>query len=244
MELNADLGESWYDKQVGNDSALMPYLDACNIACGFHGGDALTLQRTIDLAIEYGVVIGAHPSFPDRKQFGRCPMKLESERLRAILLYQVAAIQGMVKAAGGRLHHVKPHGALYHFANHDAEAAGLITEVMIALNIPILYGPPAGELRKSASAAGLLYYAEAFVDRRYEADLRLRSRQFPDAVIDTTEESIIQVTEMLHHGQVRTIDGKLHPIDADTLCLHGDQDGAVSKAVAIRKLLDATPLRE
>ena len=243
MELNADLGESWYTQRVGKDAALMPYLDACNIACGFHGGDALTMQRTVALALETGVAIGAHPSFPDRKNFGRAPMDPELDTLRAWLLYQVSALQGMVRAAGGKLRHLKPHGALYHYANRREDVAAVVVETMVKCDIPILYGPPTGELRKAAAAADKLFYAEGFVDRRYEDDLQLRSRSLPGACIDEVGDAEEQVRMMVEEGHVKTVTGRTLPIDVDTLCLHGDHSGAGEKAMAVRRVLDTIPPR-
>ncbi|PPK84386.1 UPF0271 protein [Neolewinella xylanilytica] len=242
MELNADLGESWYERQIGDDAALMPYLDACNVACGFHGGDALTMQRTIDLALEHGVSIGAHPSFPDRKHFGRSPRQPATDQLRAWLVYQVAALQGMVQAAGSRLHHLKLHGALYHYANRETAAAEALVSVMKALEVPILYGPPNGALKEVATAANLLFYAEGFVDRRYEDNLDLRSRHHADAAIESVEEAVEQV-RLLLDGRVRTVNGEVRTITVDTMCVHGDHPGAADKARAIRRALDATLLR-
>ncbi|MGB3799339.1 MAG: 5-oxoprolinase subunit PxpA [Lewinella sp.] len=242
MELNADLGESWYDNTVGDDSALMPYLDACNIACGFHGGDALTMQRTIDLALEYGVTIGAHPSFPDREHFGRRHVDLDPDRLYASLLYQVAALKGMVLAAGGRLHHLKAHGALYHFTNRDTLAAECLVSVMTALDVPVLFGPPIGELRKAATAAEVLFYGEGFADRRYESPFLLTPRDQPNACIDDVSGAIEQVRLMREAGLVETPDGKVR-LDVDTICIHGDHAGAAVKARAIRELLDTIPPR-
>ena len=239
MELNADLGESWYTHRIGNDAALMPYLDACNIACGFHGGDARTLQQTVALAMEYGVAIGAHPSFPDRKNFGRSAMEPDPATLHAWLLYQVSALQGIVRVAGGKLRHLKPHGALYHYANLREEAAGTVVRVMVECDIPILYGPPTGELRKAAASADRLFYAEGFVDRRYEDDLQLRARSLPGACIEDAAETEEQAKMMVGKGHVRTASGRTVPIDVDTLCVHGDQPGAVEKARTVRDVLDA-----
>ncbi|WP_116108240.1 5-oxoprolinase subunit PxpA [Lewinella sp. IMCC34191] len=240
MELNADLGESWYDRIIGDDRGLMPYLDACNIACGFHGGDALTIQHTIDLALENGVTIGAHPSFPDRQNFGRKYLDLGVDRLRASILYQVAALQGMVFAAGGKLRHLKAHGALYHFTNRDATAAKTLVGVMTDFDIPVLFGPPAGELRKAANAKGILFYAEGFADRRYDSNLQLVSRNSPESSIASIDEAVEQVSMMRNEGVVRSVQGSVYPIEVDTICLHGDHAGAVEKAMAIRALLDTT----
>ena len=241
--LNADLGESWYDRRVGDDAALMPYLDLCNVACGFHGGDALTMQRAIALAEKHGVRIGAHPSFPDRVNFGRRVMELDPQRLEAIILYQVSALQGMVMALTKQeIYHLKPHGALYHYANQHAAAAWSIAEVMIKLGIPHLVGPPDGELRKAATAAGLEYLAEGFADRRYLPSLHLRPRSEEGACMVEVAEAVEQA-RMLAAGQVRTTDGATYPLVIDTLCLHGDHAGVEQRAQAIRAVLGPTPHR-
>ncbi|WP_420459936.1 5-oxoprolinase subunit PxpA [Neolewinella sp.] len=240
--LNADLGESWYDRQIGDDAGLMPYLDLCNLACGFHGGDALTMQRTIALALEHGVKIGAHPSFPDRANFGRQVMELPADQLEALLLYQVAALQGMTWAAGAAasLHHLKPHGALYHYANAHPLAAGAVAGVAAKLGIPHLLGPPTGELRRAVDAEGLAFLAEGFADRRYDPSLHLRPRTETDACIDGVAEAVEQAL-LLARGQVRTTDGSSRELQIATLCLHGDHAGAVERARAIREALDAIP---
>ncbi|MBB4077511.1 UPF0271 protein [Lewinella aquimaris] len=241
--LNADLGETWYDQQVGNDEEIMPYLDACNIACGFHGGDALTMLNTVKLAVHHGVAIGAHPSFPDRKNFGRLPMHLSPEVLHATLLYQISALAGMVKlVTGSGLHHVKPHGALYHYADKEAVAAGVLARVISDLGIPALFGPPWGELEKAAEVAGLSYFSEGFVDRRYEPSLLLRSRTKRDATIDDVAAAAEQAG-LLASGRVRATDGNLYPIAVRTLCVHGDHAGAAERARAVRRTLDAIPPR-
>ncbi|NJB85736.1 UPF0271 protein [Lewinella marina] len=240
MELNADLGESWYARKVGDDTGLMPFLDACNVACGFHGGDALTMVRAIDLALRHGVAIGAHPSFPDRKHFGRRSLDLPVDHLRALLLYQVSALDGMVRAAGSSLTHLKPHGALYHYADRHRPAAAAIVQVMEQLQVPTLYGPPGGELSAAADMAGLQFYAEGFVDRRYEPDLRLRSRDLPGASIDDPAEAAEQARALLREGRVMASDGQRYPLRVRTLCLHGDHPGAVDRARAVRMVLDRT----
>ena len=221
----------------------MPFLDACNIACGMHAGDALTMQRAIDLALEHGVAIGAHPGYPDRQNFGRQPMDLELGRLEALLVYQIGALHAMVLRSGGRLHHVKPHGALYHRANADPEIADLVACVTADLDIPMLYGPPQGELRRAAAARDRLFYAEGFADRRYAADLSLVPRTSDAACLDDVTEVIEQVTS-LRRGEIRTVDGELKILDIDTLCIHGDHSGAPDRAAAVRKYLDATLPRQ
>jgi UPF0271 protein len=237
MNLNADLGESWYKNTVGNDHELMPLLDSCNIACGFHGGDAYTLLKTIELALEHGVAIGAHPSFADRKNFGRKRLDVDDEMLYAQLLYQVSALQGMVESIGEELHHLKPHGALYHYANEHPAAAQSVAIVAAELEIPIIYGPPKGYLRDFAEAEGLEFWAEGFVDRAYEPTLHLRARSQAGAILESQEATRAQ-TQNLLIGEVVATDGNTYPLDVQTICIHGDHEGAVARAKIIRKILN------
>lgn len=237
MDLNADLGESWYAKRVGNDAELMPLLDSCNIACGFHGGDAATLRDTIELALEHNVAIGAHPSFPDRKHFGRRPMDVPAPDLYALLLYQVSALKGMVEAAGGTLHHLKPHGALYHYLNGSIGGADALARVAIALKIPIIYGPPTGQLSLMAHLHELDFWAEGFADRAYEPSLHLRSRQKEGAILASPEAVTEQVRLLVSEKAVVATDGKQYPLAVQTLCIHGDHPGAVNRARRVRELL-------
>jgi len=238
MNLNADLGESWYQQKVGNDAELMPLLDSCNIACGFHGGDAYTMLKTIELAQEHGVLIGAHPGFADRKNFGRKRLELEDETLYAQLMYQVSALKGMVESYGEDLHHLKPHGALYHYANEHPAAAQSVAIVAIQLGIPIIYGPPQGYLRAFAEEEGLEFWAEGFADRAYEPNLSLRSRNLPGAILNGTDLARTQVQRIVERREVVATDGKAYSLDVQTICLHGDHDGSVERAQAVRKVLD------
>jgi len=238
MNLNADLGESWYDKKVGNDRELMPLLDSCNLACGFHGGDAYTLLKSIELANEYSVAIGAHPSFADRKGFGRKRLEVDDEVLYAQLLYQVSALKGMVESLGEELHHLKPHGALYHYANEHPATAQAVAIIAAELAIPVVYGPPEGYLRVYAEAEGLEFWAEGFADRAYEPNLSLRARSKPGAVLEDPDLARAQVQGMVERKQVVATDGKLYPLDVQTICIHGDHAGAVARARAVRRVLD------
>lgn len=238
MNLNADLGESWYQQKVGNDAELMPWLDSCNIACGFHGGDAYTMLKTIELAQEHGVAIGAHPGFADRKNFGRKRLEPEDEVLYAQLLYQVSALKGMVESYGETLHHLKPHGALYHYANEHPAAAQSVAIVAAQLDIAIVYGPPQGYLREFAEAEGLEFWAEGFADRAYEPNLSLRSRGLDGAVLADPEQARAQVQRMVERKEVVATDGQAYPLSVRTICIHGDHEGAVDRAQAVRKVLD------
>ncbi|OAV44886.1 5-oxoprolinase subunit PxpA [Lewinella sp. 4G2] len=239
MILNADLGESWYQHSVGNDAVLMPFLDSCNVACGFHGGDALTMRKTIELALKDGVQIGAHPSYPDRKHFGRRKLAVDLPTLSALLDYQVAALAGMTLVMGGQLKHIKPHGALYHEAafGEDDGVAQCIVATAVNFGGLDVYGPEGSHLEDAAKAAGLSFIAEGFVDRRYARFNHLVPRSEPNAVLHSTEECVAQALD-LARGQVQLPDGNNGRVNVQTLCLHGDHDGAAERAAAIRRALD------
>jgi len=238
MELNADLGESWYTNTVGNDAELMPLLDSCNVACGFHGGDAYTMLKTLELAREHGVHIGAHPSFADRKHFGRKRLNVDDEVLYAQILYQVGALKAMTESIGESLHHLKPHGALYHYANEHAATAQSIAIIAATLEIPVIYGPPVGFLHDFAVAEGLEFWPEGFADRAYEPTLQLRARHQPGAVLEDPDLAGTQVQRMVERREVVATDGKAYPLDVRTICIHGDHEGAVERARAVRKVLN------
>lgn len=238
LNLNADLGESWYGQQVGDDARLMPLLDSCNIACGFHGGDALTLRHTIELALKHKVAIGAHPSFPDRKHFGRKRMELPEDRLEAMLLYQVGALRAMAESHGTNLHHIKPHGALYHYLNDTPAAADALVRVASTLDINLIYGPPTGALRTAAAAAGITFWGEGFADRTYTPTLHLRARHLPNATIEAPAAAARQVRLMATEQCVIAQDGRKHTLSVETVCIHGDHPGAIARARAVRGVLD------
>ena len=183
IDLNADVGEGFGPWPMGADEALIPIVSSVNVACGFHAGDPLVIDRTIRLALESGAAVGAHPGYPDREGFGRRDLAMSAEELEAAVLYQVAALAGMVAAAGGRLRHVKAHGALYNRAALDPAVAEPIASAVRRVSADlILVGPPGSALLRAGSDAGLKVAAEGFADRVYEADGSLRSRRLPGAV--------------------------------------------------------------
>lgn len=238
IDLNCDMGESWYDRQVGQDRAIMPLISSCNLACGFHGGDALSLQRTIGWALAANVAIGAHPSYPDRKYFGRRELSLPLENLSALLQYQIAALQGMVIQQGGQLQHLKAHGALYHRAASDPELANTLAQLARDFSIPILFGPPHSALASAAKEQGLDFAAEGFIDRTYEADLRLRSRQLAGAILEDPSQAAAQALQLAADGQIRDNHGQLHDLVVQTLCVHGDHPQSLAILRAVRNSLD------
>jgi UPF0271 protein len=222
IDLNCDMGEG-----AGNDEAIMPYISCANIACGFHAGNASTMNATVDLAIKYGVAIGAHPSFYDIEGFGRREMLLSGKEIYEIIVYQVAALAGFVNIKGHKLHHVKPHGALYNMAAKDAGQAEAIVAAVKDLDPDlVLYGLSGSELIRAGKKAGLRTCSEAFADRTYQNDGSLTSRKQPGAIITDFAKSVEQVMTMISEKRVRTVSGEMISIEADTICIHGDHEGA------------------
>ncbi|MDR9418018.1 5-oxoprolinase subunit PxpA [Gracilimonas sp.] len=238
IDLNCDLGEFYgiYDEK--RDSQIMPYITSCNIACGFHSGDPVTIAKTINLAMKNEVAIGAHPSYPDLQGFGRRVMNLSAEELEDCVLYQVSALKGMTESFGGELHHVKPHGALYnHASQNESTAIGIVKAIVRVKKDMLLYAPAESVLSEVAEDAGLRVRKEVFADRRYENDLSLRSRKLEGAVIEQKEQVLKQIAAFLD-GMVYTYDGLDLPIEAETICLHSDTEGAAELAKEINEFLN------
>lgn len=234
MDLNADLGEGM------DDAAILPFLTSANVACGLHAGGPLVMDRTVALALERGVRVGAHPSYADRENFGRTAQQLSREEVRALVLYQVAALDGLVRARGGSLSHVKAHGALYNQAAKDAGLAAAVADAVRAFRRDLLVVGLAGSAQiEAARAAGLNAAGEAFADRRYLPDGSLMPRSRPGAVLDDPAEVAEQALTIARDGFAVASDGSRVRIDAQTLCLHGDTPGAVRMAQAVRERLEA-----
>ena len=234
VDLNCDCGESFGDWPMGRDAELLPLVTSANIACGFHAGDPVVMQRTIALAMQHGVAIGAHPGFPDLQGFGRRNMQLSATEVYDMVMYQISALQGMVQAAGGVLHHVKPHGALYNMAAKDKQLATAIAQAVASLDQKLmLYGLSGSAIVEAGLEAGLRTCSEVFADRRYEADGSLRSRRLPDALITDPQEAAQQALDMVLEGKIKAIDGREVSLKAETICLHGDGAHAVELAKEI-----------
>jgi 5-oxoprolinase (ATP-hydrolysing) subunit A len=217
-DLNCDMGEG-----IGNEEALMPYIISANIACGYHAGDEATMHRVILLAQQYGVAIGAHPSFPDKENFGRTEMQCTPEQVYGWVSEQINAFKKVADACGAPVHHVKPHGALYNMAAKDAALAKAIAQaVKDADKSLVLYGLSGSCLISEGTAAGLQTAAEVFADRTYQEDGSLTPRSQPGALITNEEQAVQQVLQMIQKGSVTTITGKHIPIVAQTVCIHGD----------------------
>lgn len=235
VDLNSDLGESFGSWKMGNDAQILPVVSSANIACGFHAGDPLGILNTLKHAVQLGVNIGAHVAYPDLVGFGRRNMDLSRDELIADVLYQVSALDGLAKVAGSKVNYVKPHGALYNtIASNAAQAAAVIDAIRMynpALVLVALAGSP---LVAQAKAAGLTVVSEAFADRAYNSDGSLVSRRLAGAVLHDTDFVAKRVVSMLKNGGVDSIDGVFTPIQADSICLHGDTDGALEMSAAIK----------
>lgn len=228
VDINCDLGESYGAYKMGNDEEVMKYITSANIACGFHAGDPTIMHKTIDLACKHNVAIGAHPGFPDLNGFGRREMNVTQREVYDLMVYQIGALQAFVKAAGTTMHHVKPHGALYNMAAKDRGIAEAICQAVVAVAPEaILYGLSGSELVKEGSAQGLVTAQEVFADRTYKHDLSLTSRKENTAVIQDYETLFAHVLRMVKNGVVETTERSSVPIQADTICIHGDNNQAL-----------------
>lgn len=240
VDLNCDMGESFGAWKMGNDAALMDYVSSVNIACGFHAGDALIMRETVETAVKKNVAVGAHPSFPDLQGFGRREMKMSPSEVFDIVLYQVSALNGICKAVGTTLHHVKPHGALYNQAAKDAKLAEAIAEAVFALDKNlILYGLSGSHLISEAEKIGLQTASEVFADRTYQKDGSLTPRSENDALITNTKQATEQVLQMIKDKCVTATNDEQIPIRAETICIHGDGEHALEFAREIRQNLKA-----
>jgi UPF0271 protein len=235
VDLNSDLGESFGSWKMGNDDQILPVVTSANIACGFHAGDPLGILKTVRKAVELGVTIGAHVSYPDLVGFGRRNMDLSRDELIADVLYQISALDGLAKVAGSTVQYVKPHGALYNTIAYDQVQAAAVIDAIKMYNPDLVLVALAGSnLVLQARAAGLSVVSEAFADRAYNSDGSLVSRRLAGAVLHDSAFVANRVVAMLKNGGVESIDGVFTPIQADTICLHGDTDGALEMSAAIK----------
>ncbi len=232
IDINCDLGEG-----CANDAELMKFISSANIACGYHAGDADTMQKTVDLAIEEGVFIGAHPGYPDRENFGRTAMEMTPKVVHQMVTDQLSVLNEITRSAGGRLNHVKPHGALYNQSAIEPElAAAIANAVQDFDNDLILFGLSGSVSITEAAKLGLRTASEVFADRTYQTDGTLTPRSRPDALIRDTDKAVTQVLDMIKYGRVRSVDAIMIPIVAETVCIHGDGKKAVEFARLINRL--------
>ena len=246
IDLNSDVGEGYGAWPGGPDEALMPLLTSANVACGFHAGDPTILRRTCALAQEFGCVIGAQVSYPDLAGFGRRFIDMDPVHLADEVIYQIGALQALATVAGTRVSYVKPHGALYNtIAHHPVQAQAVIDAIRaVDPTLPVMVLPDS-EIQRLADAAGLRTVVEAFADRAYNPDGSLVSRSLPGAVLLDPAAVTEQVLRLAGDRQVRTVDGSLLTVSAESICLHGDTPGAVVLAALVRAALQGAgiPIR-
>jgi len=251
IDINCDMGESFGRYDLGRDSEVIAHITSANLACGFHASDPQIMDRTLALAQEHGVAVGAHPGYLDLRGFGRRKLDCDPEEIRTDLIYQAGALAALARSRGLRLQHVKPHGALYNTAAGDEKTARAICAGLAAydpeLVLVALAGPGGRVIRAMAEEHGLKVAREAFADRAYTPEGRLAPRDQPGAVIHDPELVAERCLRMAQDGVVRAIDGSLIPLKPHTICVHGDTPGAVEMVKRIRQALlqagvEPTPL--
>ncbi len=242
VDLNCDMGESFGVYQLGLDEEVIRYITSANIACGWHAGDPLVIDRTVRMAKEHGVGVGAHPSYPDLLGFGRRNMNCSPEEIRTYVVYQVGALKAFCDLHGVKLRHVKPHGNLYLTAVEDEHTARPIAEAIVGMDPDLMYVGLAGSkgelMTRIGKEVGLQVVLEAFPDRAYTVDGTLVSRKLPGAVIKEPQQVAERALQMAKEGKVTAIDGTEIHLNAQTLCVHGDTPGAVELVKRIRELLE------
>jgi 5-oxoprolinase (ATP-hydrolysing) subunit A len=230
VDLNADLGEG-----AKSERALLALVSSASIACGFHAGNPATMMASIRAARDAGVAVGAHPSLDDRTNFGRKELAVSPHEVFPIVAYQIGAFQAIATSLGVRPNHVKPHGALYNMAARDPALAEAVANALLAVDRSlILFAPGGSALARAGAALGLRVAREVFADRNYLNDGSLVPRARPDALLHDPDEAAVRVLRMLHEQVVRSVEGKDIPIQADTICVHGDTPEAVEFAKKLR----------
>ncbi len=238
MDLNADIGEIPGDEGRALDRQILQSVTSCNIACGGHAGDQTSMRATLKAAKELGVSAGAHPSYPDRENFGRSTLSIERNTLKDSLCQQVSDLKQLADEEGVSLSHLKPHGALYNDAAVTAELAQIICEVAHTFAIPCIVGLPNSDMQIAADRSGLSFLAEGFSDRRYAPDGRLTPRSQDGSVLHDEQDVLVQAKNLVCVGAVEASNGERIPLRIQTLCLHGDTDGAAKLSRAIRVALE------
>ncbi|MEW6490260.1 MAG: 5-oxoprolinase subunit PxpA [Thermodesulfobacteriota bacterium] len=240
IDINCDLGESFGAWRLGDDEEVLRYVTSANVACGFHAGDPLAMERTVRAARERGVAVGAHPGFPDLVGFGRRHLETAPGEVRCDLLYQIGALEAFCRVQGVALQHVKPHGALYNLAARDERVAAEVADAVLAFDPRLILVVLAGSAAaRVAAEKGCRVAAEAFPDRAYRADGALAPRGQPGAVIHDPDAVERRVVDLVTRGRLTAIDGSLVALRADTLCVHGDTPGAPELARRLRQALEA-----
>lgn len=238
VDINCDLGESFGRYRLGQDDQVLHLITSANIACGFHAGDSRVMYETVKFAHELGVGIGAHPGYPDLQGFGRREVALSPDEIYEIMVYQIGAMQGFARIFGERLQHVKPHGALYNRAAKDQAVAEAVAQAIVDLDDRIiLFGLARSQLIKEGKRAGLQVANEVFADRSYQSNGMLTPRSQSNAMIHDSSLAVERVIRMVKEGKVETVDGSEIQIQADTICVHGDEPTALEFVQKLRQEL-------
>jgi len=239
IDLSCDMGESFGAYTIGADEAVMASITSANVACGYHGGDPSVMRRTIRLAREAGVAVGAHPGFPDLVGFSRREMRIAPRDVEDMVVYQIGALAAIARSEGVSLSHVKAHGALYNMAVTDNALAGALARAVMAVDPALIFfALPGSELARAASALGLQVALEGFADRAYEPDGTLTSRSRAGAVIHDVDAVVARALRMVTEGTVTASEGSTLEMRVDTICTHGDTPGAQALTRALRTSLE------
>ena len=241
IDLNADLGESFGNHKMGNDSEIIKYISSASIACGFHGGDPLTIEKTVKLALEHNVAIGAHPSYPDIQGFGRRSMKISDEELHAMILYQVGALKAITEALGGKLHHVKPHGAMYNDLANSFQKAKVVAEAIYKIDPNLIFvGLANSEIQHAAREVGIKSGCEVYADRAYNDDGSLVARRKYGAIIEDSESCLNQVKQIINDNTIKSINGNTIPMCVDTIGIHASTPEALDFVIKFQDYLSVS----
>ena len=237
IDMNCDLAESYGVYRIGMDEEILPYITSANLACGFHASDPVVMSKSVEACKRNSVAVGAHPGFPDLQGFGRRNMIIPPKEVKAMVMYQIGALDAFCRANGITMQHVKPHGALYNMAGKDYELARAVCEAIADVNPRLILMAQAGsQMQKAAEEMHLKMAREIFADRAYEEDGSLVARNTPGAMITDENEAIERVITMVRQGKVAAITGKEIPIQADSVCVHGDGEKAL---LFVKKLREA-----
>lgn len=238
IDINCDMGEG-----MGNENAIMPYISSCNIACGGHAGSAAIMQSIVNLALKYEVKIGAHPSYPDKKNFGRQVMKISSENLTSTIEDQIKALKIIIESSGGKLHHIKPHGALYNEAAKNKNTAEAVLNAINNFDTEFtLYAPYKSVIANLALERGIRVMFEAFADRAYDDHLQLVNRSIEGSVLENREAIYKQVYGIIAQQQIASITGKQLHLEANTICIHSDNPKAAEIAEYLYNKLNSNSI--
>lgn len=243
VDINSDVGESYGPYKMGNDEELFPVITSANIACGFHAGDPGTIRKTLELAAQHQVAIGAHPGYADRLHFGRLPLPYSASEVVDCVLYQVGALQMMAESAGLTLQHVKLHGALYHVVAEDRRLSESLLDALVGLRHSlVIVGPPGCVLQQESEDRGLDFAAEGFADRGYSDEGKLVPRGRPNSMLTDPFSAAQQALQIVKERAVMSVSGKKMDLKVHTICVHGDTPGAAKIARAVREKLEQSKI--